>query len=184
MQIIAAVALIAAVGWRSGAGGAVAAVGADRRRSRWPRRPTGTSPRRGSSDNPAPHALWIWIGLTGFAAAVLVAGWRGRGGGGAASRWLALPLCLLVAALALNLWVGYFPTVQTAWNQLTAGPLPDQTDQVTVDRDAAAAQDPDQGHRGAGRHQRRGVGFQAPRRAGLPAAGLVRHQPAAAGCRR
>jgi S-formylglutathione hydrolase FrmB len=32
----------------------------------------------------------------------------------------------------LNLWVGYCPTVQTAWNQLTAGPLPDQTDAVTV----------------------------------------------------
>ena len=43
-----------------------------------------------------------------------------------------MPLCLLSAALALNLWVGYFPTVQTAWNQLTAGPLPDQTDQATV----------------------------------------------------
>ena len=55
-----------------------------------------------------------------------------RGGGGAASSVLAVPLCLLCAALALNLWVGYFPTVQTAWNQLTAGPLPDQTDQVTV----------------------------------------------------
>ena len=36
------------------------------------------------------------------------------------------------SALALNLWVGYFPTVQNAWNQLTAGPLPDQTDTVTV----------------------------------------------------
>jgi S-formylglutathione hydrolase FrmB len=44
----------------------------------------------------------------------------------------ALPLSLLSAALALNLWVGYFPTVQTAWNQLTAGPLPDQTDQGTL----------------------------------------------------
>ena len=32
----------------------------------------------------------------------------------------------------VNLWVGYFPTVHTAWNQLTAGPLPDQTDRVTV----------------------------------------------------
>ena len=41
-----------------------------------------------------------------------------------------MPCCR--AALALNLWVGYFPTVQTAWNQLTAGPLPDQTDQATV----------------------------------------------------
>ena len=61
-----------------------------------------------------------------------MAGWR-------RARWwrrgvslAALPLCLFSAALALNLWVGYFPTVQTAWNQLTAGPLPDQTDQVTV----------------------------------------------------
>ncbi len=45
---------------------------------------------------------------------------------------LAVPLCLLSAALTLNLWVGYFPTVQTAWNQLTAGPLPDQTDPAGV----------------------------------------------------
>ena len=114
---------------------------------------------------------------------------RGGGPGGrlARARWwrrgvslAALPLCLLCAALALNLWVGYFPTVQTAWNQLTAGPLPDQTDQVTVMAMQQAAQDPAEGHRGAGRHQRRGIGFQAPRRAGLPAAGLVRHQPAAA----
>jgi S-formylglutathione hydrolase FrmB len=88
----------------------------------------------GMSDqtNPAPYSLWIWIALSGVAAGVLIAGWRG-------ARWwrrslstLALPLCLLCSALALNLWVGYFPTVQTAWNQLTAGPLPDQTDAVTV----------------------------------------------------
>jgi S-formylglutathione hydrolase FrmB len=26
------------------------------------------------------------------------------------------------------MWIGYFPTVQLAWNQLTAGPLPDETD--------------------------------------------------------
>jgi S-formylglutathione hydrolase FrmB len=86
----------------------------------------------GVAGDPAPESLWIWIGLTGLAAAVFVLGWRG-------ARWwrrgisaLAVPLCLLSAALALNLWVGYFPTVQTAWNQLTAGPLPDQTDQAAV----------------------------------------------------
>jgi S-formylglutathione hydrolase FrmB len=44
----------------------------------------------------------------------------------------AVPLCLLCAALALNQWAGYFPTVQTAWSQLTAGPLPDETDTATV----------------------------------------------------
>ncbi len=89
---------------------------------------------QGMSDdvNPAPYALWIWIGLAGVAAGVLIVGWRGV-------RWwrrgvsaLALSLCVLCSALALNLWVGYFPTVQNAWNQLTAGPLPDQTDPVTV----------------------------------------------------
>ncbi|OBA95455.1 hypothetical protein A5662_18685 [Mycobacteriaceae bacterium 1482268.1] len=132
VQIIAALALIAAVSRRSGrwqvrwvpwaliVGGALAAS------AYW------YVASQGLSDNPAPHALWIWIGLTGFAAAILVAGWR------QARRWhrgvslAALPLSLLSAALALNLWVGYFPTVQTAWNQLTAGPLPDETDQVTV----------------------------------------------------
>jgi S-formylglutathione hydrolase FrmB len=132
VQVIAAAALIAAVSRRSGrwqvrwlpwalmVGGAVAAS------AYW------YVASQGLSDNPAPNALWIWTGLTGFAAAVLVAGWR-------RARWrrrgvtvLALPLSLLCTALALNLWVGYFPTVQIAWNQLTAGPLPDQTDEVTV----------------------------------------------------
>jgi S-formylglutathione hydrolase FrmB len=87
---------------------------------------------QGLADNPAPDGLWIWIGLSGTAAGVLIGGWRGstwRRRGIAAS---ALPLCLLSAALAVNLWTGYFPTVQIAWNQMTAGPLPDQTDPVTV----------------------------------------------------
>ena len=133
-QVVAALVLIAAIGWRNrrwrlvwlpwaalvGVGLALAAY--------W------YIASQGMSDdiNPAPHALWIWIGLSGIAAGVLIAGWRG-------ARWwrrgvsaLALPLCALCAALALNLWVGYFPTVQNAWNQLTSGPLPDQTDPVTV----------------------------------------------------
>ena len=82
--------------------------------------------------DPAPSSLWIWIGLSGLAVAVAVLGWRG-------SRWwrrgvslLAIPLCLLGAGVALNLWVGYVRTVQDAWNQVTAGPLPDETDMGTV----------------------------------------------------
>jgi S-formylglutathione hydrolase FrmB len=133
-QVVAGLLLIAAVGWRNrrwrlmwlpwatlvGVALAVAAY--------WYIASEGMS----DHTNPAPYSLWIWIGLSGVAAGVLIAGWRG-------ARWwrrgvstLALPLCLLCSALALNLWVGYFPTVQTAWNQLTAGPLPDQTDAVTV----------------------------------------------------
>ena len=133
-QVVAGLLLIAAIGWRNrrwrrlwlpwaalvGVALAVAAY--------WYIASEGMS----DHTNPAPYSLWIWIGISGIAAGVLIAGWRG-------ARWwrrgvstLALPLCLLCSALALNLWVGYFPTVQVAWNQLTAGPLPDQTDAVTV----------------------------------------------------
>ncbi len=132
VQVIAVVTLIAAIGWRTrrwrfvwvpwavlvGVALAVAAywyVAAE-----------------GLADNPAPPSLWIWIALSGVAAGVLVAGWRGALWWRRGASMLALPLSLLCAALALNLWVGYFPTVQTAWNQLTAGPLPDQTDLVAV----------------------------------------------------
>ena len=128
VQIIAAMALVAAIGCRTrrwrllwlpwavfvGAALAVSAY--------W------YIASQGLAGNPAPHSLWIWIALSGVAAAVFAAGWRG-------ARWwrrgvsvVSVPLCLLCAALALNLWTGYFPTVQTAWNQLTAEPLPDQID--------------------------------------------------------
>ena len=176
VQVIAVVALIAAIGWRTrrwrliwvpwaalvGVALAVTAY--------W------YVASEGLADNPAPHALWIWIGLSGAAAGVLVAGWRGARWWRRGASVLALPLSLLCAALALNLWVGYFPTVQTAWNQLTAGPLPDQTDPVAVTAMQKQHQDPGQGHRGAGEHRRHGVGLQAPRRARLLAAGLVRHR--------
>ncbi|HEX2285904.1 MAG TPA: alpha/beta hydrolase-fold protein [Mycobacterium sp.] len=131
-QVIAVAVLLAAIGWRTrrwrfvwlpwaALCGVAVAVAAD-----W----YVTS--QGLADNPAPHALWVWIGLSGVAAGVLVAGWRGARWWRRGASVLALPLCLLSAALALNLWVGYYPTVQTAWNQLTAGPLPDQTDPATV----------------------------------------------------
>src|SRR5262249_48301747 len=87
---------------------------------------------QGMAGDPAPQSLMVWIGLTGLAIAIAVLGWRG-------DRWwrrgvalLAVPLCLLSASVAVNLWVGYFPTVQLAWNELTAGPLPDETDMATV----------------------------------------------------
>jgi S-formylglutathione hydrolase FrmB len=133
VQIVAAAALLAAIGWRTrrwrfmwlpwaflvGAALTVAAY--------WY-----IASEDLAGDNPAPHALWLWIGLSGIAAAVLVAGWRSARWWRRGASLLALPLCLLCAALALNMWTGYFPTVQTAWNQVTAGPLPDQTDAVTV----------------------------------------------------
>jgi S-formylglutathione hydrolase FrmB len=86
----------------------------------------------GIAGDPAPRGLWVWAAMTGAAATVLIVGWP-------AARWwrrgaslLAAPMCLLCVGLSMNLWVGYFPTVRSAWNQLTARPLPNQTDRITV----------------------------------------------------
>ncbi|MDH6195238.1 S-formylglutathione hydrolase FrmB [Mycobacterium frederiksbergense] len=134
VQIITAVALIAAIGWRTrrwrliwlplaAVIGGILVVGTN-----WYIKSQGLA----GDGSPAPHSMWIWIALSGVAMVVLVAGWRGNRWWRRGTAALAVPLTLLCTALAVNLWVGYFPWVQTAWSQLTAGPLPDQTDQVTV----------------------------------------------------
>lgn len=87
---------------------------------------------QGLAGDPPPRSLLVWVGLTGLALGVVILGWRRTGWRRRGAAISAVPLCLLCAALALNQWVGYFPTVQTAWNQLTAGPLPDETDPATV----------------------------------------------------
>jgi S-formylglutathione hydrolase FrmB len=100
---------------------------------------------RGLADDPAPQLLWWWIGGTGAAAAILILGWRTAHWWRRSAALVSVPLCLLSAALTLNLWVGYFPTVQTAWDQLTAGPLPDQTDAAGIAGMAAAGLQPTHG---------------------------------------
>ncbi|MCW2664002.1 MAG: hypothetical protein JWP83_5154 [Mycobacterium sp.] len=99
----------------------------------------------GLPSQPAPRTLYVWIALAGTAAAVLILGWRG-------ARWwrrgvsiLCLPLCLLCSLLVLNQWVGYVQTVQSAWDQLTSAPLPDQTDKATVTAMAAKGARPSRG---------------------------------------
>ena len=84
------------------------------------------------AEAPLPLALWIWIGLAGLAAGVFVVGWRTAQWWRRSASVLAVVLCLLTSALILNRWVGYFPTVQVAWDQLTGAPLPHEVDQATV----------------------------------------------------
>ena len=132
MQVVTAVVLALAVGWRSRRwrtlwlpaaafiGGSTAYL------THW------YIVDRGLSEEPAPPTLSLWIALAGTAAAVLILGWRTARPWRRGASLLAVPMCLMCAGLVLNLWVGYFPTVQAAWSQLTSGPLPDQTDQATV----------------------------------------------------
>ena len=99
----------------------------------------------GVAGDPAPTTLWLWIAMSGLAGAVVLVGWPG-------TRWwrrglavLSIPLCVLCASLALNGWVGYFPTVLAAWNQLTSVPLPDQIDRLRVTEMQVAGTKPTKG---------------------------------------
>jgi S-formylglutathione hydrolase FrmB len=145
VQVVAAIVLAFAVGWRSRRWRTVclplAAVigGAVAYGTHW------YIVDQGLSEEPAPAALWLWIALGGLAAAVLLVGWRSARGWQRSAAVMSVPLCLLSATLMLNLWVGYFPTVQSAWSQLTSGPLPDQTDQATVTAMAAKGNRPPHG---------------------------------------
>jgi hypothetical protein len=75
----------------------------------------------GFSSDPAPQPLWVWTGLTADSALLVVLGWRGVRWPRRALSVAAVPLSLLCVGLVLNDWVGYFPTVNEAWSQLTAG---------------------------------------------------------------
>ncbi len=173
MQAVAAVVLVVAIGWRSRRWRLVwlpVAIVVGLILAAWAHWYIDS---QGLAGDPAPSSLWMWVGLTGLALAVAVLGWRGSQWWRRSVSLLAVPLCLLSAGVALNLWVGYFPTVQAAWNELTAGPLPDETDLPTV-----------MAMRGKGAPAHGALvpvtipddasQLQTPHRAGVSAAGLVR----------
>ena len=132
IEIVAALVVVAAIGWRTRRWRLVwvpVAIVVGLALAAWAHWYVDS---QGLAGDPAPDALWIWTGLTGFAIGVAILGWRRTGWWRRAASLAAVPLCLLTTAMALNTWVGYFPTVQVAWNQLTAGPLPDETDPATI----------------------------------------------------
>jgi S-formylglutathione hydrolase FrmB len=87
---------------------------------------------QGLTDDPVPLALWVWITLTGLAAAVAVLGFRDAAWWRRGMSVLAVPLCLLCAALTVNSSLGYLPNVSSAWDRMTGAPLPGQTDPATI----------------------------------------------------
>jgi S-formylglutathione hydrolase FrmB len=86
----------------------------------------------GIASEPAPWSLWVWAGTTVAAGIMVVGSW-------AAAGWLrrnmyvfTASLCLLSVGLTVNTWIGYFPTIETAFAQLTAKPLPGEVDWPTL----------------------------------------------------
>lgn len=131
VQVVAAVALIAAAGWRSrrwrlrwlpvAVAVGVSLIGA----VRWFVDSQGLG-------SVYPWGMWVWVGLTGLAAGVLVFGWPGSPWWRRALSALSVPLCIVSAATVLNSSLGYLPTVTTAWQRVT-GRLPAQwIDQVQL----------------------------------------------------
>ncbi|MGU3290995.1 alpha/beta hydrolase-fold protein [Williamsia sp. M5A3_1d] len=132
LQIVAAVVLILAIGWRTRRwrlfwfpiAVVVAVAGA------WAVHLYFDS--EGLATDPAPWQLWLWVGLSIGALAVLILGFT-------TARWwrrgvtvMAVLLTVLTTSVILNQWVGYYPTLSAAWGAITAGPLPDQVSASTL----------------------------------------------------
>lgn len=82
----------------------------------------------GLASEPPPWQMWLWAALVGAAVAITIGSWRRTGWWRRNACVFAVSFCLLSAGLTINAWLGYFPTVSSAWGQLTNGPLPDQTE--------------------------------------------------------
>lgn len=91
----------------------------------------------GIAGEPAPWQLWWWVALCALSVVIVTAGWRGTGWFRRNLTVFAASLCLLSTGLTINGWIGYFPTVSIAWNQLTDGPLPGETTRAAVKTMAA-----------------------------------------------
>ena len=128
IEIVSIVVLIVAIGWRtrrwrlvwvpvSAAVGVLAALAA----RTWVNS-------EGLASDPAPLRLWVWTAVATATIALAALGFRAAPWWRRALSLLAIPLVLVSALTVLNQWVGYYPTLQKAWGDLTSGPLPDQTD--------------------------------------------------------
>jgi S-formylglutathione hydrolase FrmB len=128
VEILTIVILIVAIGWRtrrwrlvwvpvSATMGVIAALAARTYMSS-----------EGLASDPAPFELWVWTAVCAGSVAVAALGFRNAHWWRRGLSLMAIPLTLLCALLVLNEWVGYYPSLQKAWGDLTAGPLPDQVD--------------------------------------------------------
>jgi S-formylglutathione hydrolase FrmB len=97
----------------------------------------------GLASDPSPWPMWVWAAVFVATIPIAVLGWRGTPWWRRTLSVLAVPLTLLATLLTLDKWVGYYPSVQSAWGALTAGPLPHETD--AADLPALRNTSPDSG---------------------------------------
>jgi enterochelin esterase-like enzyme len=95
--------------------------------------------------DPLPFSVWLWLGLSIAALLVLAAGWR-------TARWwrrgmavVAAALAALVCANGINQFVGYYPTIEAAVNDWSNAPLPGQVSIAGLRHEANATKVPSAG---------------------------------------
>lgn len=86
----------------------------------------------GIADDALPNGVWVWLGLSGLGLAVAALGFTTSAWWRRLTSVFAVLLCLLSSGVVLNRWVGYWPTAQVAWNDLTDAPLPHEVDSETM----------------------------------------------------
>lgn len=86
----------------------------------------------GLASDPPPVSLCAWVGFAALAIAVIVSRGRGQRRWHAATTLLAVLLSLTSAAVSMNAWLGYVPTVGAAWIEATSAPLPNEADRSTI----------------------------------------------------
>jgi S-formylglutathione hydrolase FrmB len=145
LQILSAAVLVYAIGWRS-----------RRWRAVWVPVAAGVGIAltalvywyiafQGWSQDPAPLVLWIWITLTGLSAVLAAVGWGGISWLRRGASVAAVFLCVFCSALSVNMWVGYFPTAQSAWDRLTGAEPARWVDLQTVKDMQARGERPTEG---------------------------------------
>ncbi|MBV8789381.1 MAG: esterase family protein [Mycobacterium sp.] len=82
----------------------------------------------GLASEPPPWQMWLWTALVGHATVLVIVAWRRAGWWRRNVCVFAASFCMLSTGLTINSWLGYFPSVPSAWGQLTNTPLPDQSD--------------------------------------------------------
>jgi S-formylglutathione hydrolase FrmB len=87
---------------------------------------------QGLTEDRVPVVLWVCIGATGLAAAVMVLGWRRAQWWRRGVSVVAVPMFALATVVTLNSWVGYVPTVGAAWDYMTGRGLPGLIDRAKV----------------------------------------------------
>lgn len=76
--------------------------------------------------DPLPATFWLWAGAMVVALCVLVVVWRGARWRQRVAGLVAVLLAVMTAANSLNIWTGYYPTIDDALSDATHRPVSHQ----------------------------------------------------------